>query len=364
MTGLRVLLESQDIYSDLLSPFHYAPKLIHELEQRLKAEQAFKDRPEVLDINIERPLVITGMVRTGSTALQYLTARDPNRQHLQYWLSERPQPRPPRDTWESLPDYQASVARMESVYERAPESKAHHFAAADLPEECGHLMAQTFTDEYWQICSKVPHYNEWYEKADMVPTYRQHKKLLQLISANEPDKPWTLKYPVHLKHLKSFLKVYPDAQIIWTHRDPAAVLESYTSMNAISRTLSCRPETIDSNDLLHEQMEVWADATQRACEIRQQCPQTQFFDMHFNDYMADPIGMVSKAYQYFDIEWTRECELALNKWHDNNPQHKHGKAEKKPLNLTHDQINERFAPYIKTSGVAIKKDAERKRESA
>ena len=61
-----------------------------------------------------------------------------------------------------------------------------HFQAAHIPDECGHLMAQTFTDEYWQICSRVPMYNEWYEHCDMVPTYLQHKRLLQLIGSNEP----------------------------------------------------------------------------------------------------------------------------------------------------------------------------------
>ncbi|WP_194842534.1 sulfotransferase [Endozoicomonas sp. OPT23] len=354
LTGLRVLLESQDQYSDLHSPLHYAPKLVHELEQRLKAEQAFKNRPEILDIEIKKPLVITGMVRTGSTALQYLMARDPNRQHLQYWLSERPQPRPPREEWDDHPDYQATVERINRIYSNAPESKSMHYMEAWLPEECGHLMAQTFTDEYWQICSKVPHYNEWYEKCDMVPTYKQHKKLLQLISANESEKPWTLKYPVHLKHLKSFLKVYPDAQVIWTHRDPASVLESYTTMNAVSRGLSCRPETIDRDDLLKEQMEVWADATERAYDIRKQFPEAQFFDMHFTDYMADPVGMAKKAYDYFGIDWTPDVDQALNQWNDDNPQHKHGKAKKEPLSLTHSQINERFTPYIKQSGVFIK----------
>ncbi len=350
-TGLRVLLEAQDAYSDLLSPMHYAPKLVHELEQRLLAEQTFKERPEVLHIEIDKPLVITGMVRTGSTALQYLVARDPNRQHLQYWLSERPQPRPPRETWESNPSYQATVKRLAHMDEQAPEAKSMHFAAADLPEECGHLMAQTFTDDYWQICSKVPHYNAWYEHCDMVPTYTQHKKLLQLIGSNEPEKPWTLKYPVHLKHLKSFLSVYPDARIIWTHRDPAAVLRSYTNMNATSRTYSCRPETIDRDDLMHEQMEVWADATERAYRVRSQHPEAQFFDLHFDDYMADPVGMVEKAYAWFGIEFSEECARELDAWNRDNPQHKHGKANHRALTLEDERIHERFARYIEASGV-------------
>ena len=92
--GLRKLLEQQDDFCDLKVPIGYSLKLLFMLEQRLKAEQRFKDMPHVLDIAIEKPLVITGMVRTGSTAMQHLAAGDPNRQHMQYWMSEYPQPRP------------------------------------------------------------------------------------------------------------------------------------------------------------------------------------------------------------------------------------------------------------------------------
>jgi hypothetical protein len=354
--GLRKLLEQQDDFCDLKVPIGYSLKLIFMLEQRLKAEQRFKDMPEVLDIKIEKPLVITGMVRTGSTAMQHLAAGDPNRQHLQYWMSEYPQPRPPRETWESHPDFQASRDRLESMYERVPETKAMHYNEAHIPDECAHLMAQTFTDEYWQICSRVPLYNEWYERCDMVPTYTQHKKLLQLIGSNEPEKPWTIKYPVHLKHLKSFLKVYPDARIIWTHRDPASVMSSYTNMNATNRALSVRPETLDRNDLLHEQMEVWADATARAVEIRKQYPDSQFSDVYFEDYVADPVGQMEKAYGHLGIEWTREAEQGMTQWHDEHPQHKHGKhnhTEVEPLAYSREQIQERFSTYINACNVNI-----------
>ena len=308
LLGLRKLLQQQDECCDLKSPLGYSLKLIFMLEQRLLAEQRFKENPQVLELKIEQPLVISGMVRTGTTAMQHLVAADPNRQHLQYWMSEYPQPRPPRETWKDHPDFQACRVRLEGMYERVPETRALHHAAADLPDECGHLLAQTFTDEYWQICSRVPLYNEWYERCDMRPAYRQHKKLLQLIGSNEPDKPWTIKYPVHLKHLKSFLQIYPDALIIWLHRDPASVLSSYTHMNAINRALSVRPETLDHGDLLREQMEGWAEATARAVEIRKQCPQSQFADVHFEDYVAAPVEQMKKAYEHLGIKWTTAAE--------------------------------------------------------
>ncbi|MFK7733410.1 MAG: sulfotransferase [Pseudomonadales bacterium] len=356
MLGLRKLLEQQDDHSDLQIPIGYSLKLIFVLEQRLKAEQRFKDKPDILDIKIEKPLVITGMVRTGSTAMQHLAAGDPNRQHMQYWMSEHPQPRPPRDTWEEHPDFQTTQKRIEANYERVPETRAMHYNEAHIPDECGHLLAQTFTDEYWQICSRVPLYNEWYEHCDMVPTYTQHKKLLQTIASNEPAKPWTIKYPVHLKHLKSFMKVYPDARIIWTHRDPASVLSSYTNMNAINRAQSAWPESIDRDDLLEEQTDVWADATTRAIDIRKLYPESQFADVYFEDYVSDPVAQMEKAYRHLGIEWTQAAEQGMTAWHKDHPQHKHGKHEHRataPKSYSRQKIQERFSKYINACNVNI-----------
>lgn len=356
LIGLRKLLEQQDEFCDLRMPIGYSMKLFFMLEQRLKAEQRFKDNPEFLDIKIEKPLVITGMVRTGSTAMQHLAAGDPNRQHLEYWMSQFPQPRPLRETWEEHEDFQSCQARLDELYKRVPETKAMHFNAAHIPDECAHLMAQTFTDEYWQICSRVPLYNEWYEHCDMVPTYNQHKKLLQMIGSNEPQKPWTLKYPVHLKHLKSFMQVYPDARIIWTHRDPASVLSSYTNMNATNRAMSVREETLDRDDLLHEQMEVWADGTARAVEVREQFPDSQFVDVHFDDFVANPVAQMERAYKHLGIVWTPEAEQGMTQWHQEHPRDKHGThkhTDAKPLAYSRKKIQERFSTYISACDVSI-----------
>lgn len=350
LTGLSVILEALDDDCDLNELGKYAApiKLTHMLKERLLAEQSFKDRPEVLNIDIKKPVVITGMVRTGSTALHYLMARDPNRQNLQYWIGERANPRPPRETWQSNPGFQATQMGLDAMYEMSPDLRAIHYMAADWPDECSHLMAHTFTDDHWQCGRRVPMYNEWYENVDMVPTYTQHKKLIQLIGSNEPEKPWLLKYPVHMKHLKSFLTVYPDAQVIWTHRDPATVMSSYVSLIAGFRNIGARPETIDRDDILNEQMEIWANATERAIEVRRQFPQAQFFDLHFEDFIADPVGQVKKVYGQFGIDWTPECESALNQWNDDNQQNKHGKHShaREALALGREQIHERFSKYI------------------
>lgn len=355
LQGLRVLLEQYDLGCDLSPVGWYAAKLkiVHVLKRRLLAEQAFKDHPEILNNPIRRPIVITGLVRTGSTALHYLLGSDPNRRPLHYWLGEHPQPQPPRSTWESNPEFQASKNSLDMMFEFSPELKAVHFMAADWPEECGHLMAQTFTDDYWECGMSAPHYVKWYEACDMVPTYQRHKKLLQLIGSSEPDKPWLLKYPVHMKHLRSFLEVYPDAMIIWTHRDPSKVMSSYASLLAGFRSLNVT--RVDRNEITREQMEIWASGAERAMEVRKNAPHAQFYDLHFNDFVRDPVGSARKIYDSFGIEWTPECEQALTKWTQENPQEKHGKHGHTldALEVSREEMLDRFGPYINHFNVAV-----------
>jgi hypothetical protein len=355
LQGLRVLLEQYDLGCDLSDIGWYAAKLkmVHVLKRRLLAEQAFKDQPEILEKPIQRPVVITGLVRTGSTALHYLLGRDPNRQPLPYWLGEHPQPRPPQAQWAEHPEFKASKNSLDMMFQFSPELKAVHYMAPDWPEECGHLMSQTFTDDYWECGMSAPHYVKWYEHCDMVPTYRRHQKLLQLIGSNEPDKPWLLKYPVHMKHLRSFLEVYPDALVIWTHRDPSNVLSSYASLLAGFRALNVT--RVDRNEITQEQMEIWASAAERAIDVRANAKQAQFYDLHFSDFVGDPVGSARKIYEGFDIEWTDDCEQALRAWTQENPQEKHGKHGHtlEAIETTREEMLERFSTYINHFNVAV-----------
>jgi hypothetical protein len=354
--GLRVLLETYDIGCDLTDVGWYGAKqkLIHVLTQRLLTERAFQEHPDVLARPIERPLVITGLVRTGSTALHYLMAQDPHRQALPYWLAEHPQPRPPRSGWEAHPDFRASKAMIDMMYGVAPHLKAVHFMAPDWPEECGHLMAQTFTDDYWEAGMRAPHYAQWYEHADLVPTYRRHRKLIQYIGSSQPEKPWLLKYPVHMKHLASFLEVYPDALVIWTHRDPAAVMSSYASLIAGFRRLNV--DRVDEDDIVREQMEIWASGAERAIEVRKGRPAQQFFDLHFRDFVADPVGSVKRIYGHFGLPWAEETEAALTAWQEGNPQHRHGRHDHslEGITVSRQAMRERFSVYIDRFGVEVR----------
>jgi hypothetical protein len=315
------------------------------LEKRLQAEKMWKETPAVLERPVQRPIVILGLVRTGSTALHYLMGQDPGRQSLEYWLAQNPRPRPPRGRWESYTEYRQSVAEIDAMYQANPALKAIHFMRADLCEECRHLLAQSFTDDGFEVTATVPSYSAWYEEADLTGAYVRHRKLVQLIGADDP-RPWLLKYPVHMRHLDVLLSIYPDACIVWTHRDPSRVLRSYASLVAGFRALY--EEGADRRNIARTQLEIWAAGAERAIAVRRQCDPAQFYDLHLADFVADPVGSVERIYRHFGCALSDEGRRRLAAWQADNPEAKHGRHEYagEDLGLGDDEIRERFSGYM------------------
>ncbi len=110
---------------------------------RLYARQGWRERPEFADRD-PRPLIITGMPRTGTTALHKALSMDPQFQGLELWLAQTPMARPPRDTWAGNPLFRKSAAAMSAVVEIAPLIKTIHDMVADEADECLNAMVQSF----------------------------------------------------------------------------------------------------------------------------------------------------------------------------------------------------------------------------
>ncbi len=304
------------------------------LTNRLMANKYWEEHPEVLETKIERPLVITGMVRTGSTALHYLMGANPDMQALPYWIATHPQPRPPEQTWKWQTDLYKAKAELAMMYGLGEGLEAIHHITAEGPEEC----------------RRVPTYAKWYEEGHHVESYRRHKKLIQMIGSTNPDRRWLLKYPVHIRHIDAFFEVYPDACMIQTHRDPAEVLNSYVSLCAHFRRL--QEVDVDRREIALEQMEAWASAVEKGLVAREKHPD-QFHDIYFRDFMKDPIGTIEQAYDRYGVEFTREARVALEKWRVANPQNKWGKHNYKAegADVTREEIHERFSKYMDAMGI-------------
>lgn len=347
--ALRVLLDAYDREAKLHDAGQAATRanLVQLLTTRLRSQaQLTNAAVERAAAAIRRPIIVLGLVRTGSTALHHLLAQDPQLQVLEYWLAARPRPRPPRATWQGEPDYQAAAAEIEAMYAFDPGLRKIHLMAPDLAEECRHFLAQSFTDDSFEVNATVPSYTAWYEGGHHVATYRRHRRLCGLLGGDDPRR-WVLKYPVHLKHLAALLAAYPDACIVQTHRDPAQVMASYVELIAGFRAIFERD--IDRAAIASEQLEVWAAGAERAMAVRAAHDPGQFHDVFFRDFVADPIRAVRGIYARFGLTLSAEAEARMRAWQGGDPDGAHAKPRRAAddLGIPPAVIHDRFAAYLR-----------------
>jgi hypothetical protein len=192
------------------------------LVARLLSQAGFTQHPGYVDVPIERPVFVTGLPRTGTTALHRLLTADPAHQGPELWLTELPQPRPPRETWEADPAYHWLQELYAEHHVENPEFMGIHYMDAASVEECWRLLRQSGKSIGYESMAYVPRYSAWLAKQDWTDAYERHKANLQLIGLNDPEKQWVLKNPSHLVGLDAIMSVYPDALIVYTHREPGA----------------------------------------------------------------------------------------------------------------------------------------------
>lgn len=233
------------------------------------------------------------------------------------------------------------------MYRLDPSLRAVHMMSAEGPEECRHLLQQSFTDDTFDCNATIPSYSEWYAHCDMTPAYQRHRRLLQLIGSTDRGRRWLLKYPVHTGNLRTLLKVYPDARFVQTHRDPTKVIPSICSLVAGWRAMA--EDDIDLPALGRWQLELWSRRLIDGIEARRELgDDARFFDLHFREVQSDPVGAVRRIYAHFGIEMTEEGERAMSAWRAANPPGRYGRHMYDPRDygLTATAVRDAFAPYL------------------
>lgn len=344
--GLEVLLESY-VADAALTPLGNRVKrsfLRGALAARLLSEESWKRHPEHAGVPVERPIFVTGLPRTGTTALHRLLTADPAHQGLEVWLTEMPQPRPPRDTWAANPAFQAIQSGYERHHIDNPEFMGVHFISADMVEECWQLLRQSLRSISYECLAHVPTYSAWLDAQDWRPAYRRHRRNLQLIGLNDVGRRWVLKNPSHLFALDALLEVYPDALIIQTHRSPRTAMASMCSLAA--HASAGWSERFTGAVIGRDQLDLWSRGLERFRAERAKHDQAQFFDVEYDDFVRDPLGTVEAVYARFGLPLDDAARTAMTDLHEESragagrPAHRY---ELSDFGLTGDEIDERFA---------------------
>ena len=331
----------------------------HVLRDRLYAQMWFKRHPEILARPLKNPVVIVGPMRSGTTRLHRLLASDQRFAHLRSFETISPVPRP---EFEDVlagekEDFRPKLAaRIMKVARLAnPRTLSIHPTGPYEPEEeLGLLVASMWSmkhDAQWH----VPSYAQWCEGENPVEAYRHMANLLRLIGWSQQEsslRPWILKTPQHMLDLPALLEVFPDARLIFTHRDPKQVVGSAASL-AWNQTIIYS----DHNDPAQTGRQ-WLGKTatmiERMRAARDAIPRDRMIDVQYDDMETDWRGTMERVYRFLELDMAPAVD-GMQRFLDRSARlkrrpHRYSLAE---FGLRADEVDERFANYTATYGIPV-----------
>ena len=316
---------------------------------RLKVEQVLAKDPTIEQQPITRPVFIIGMPRTGTTILHAMMHEDAANRSPLCWECLLPYPVPQPDTFHDNPQLRTIAKEFDQLFKLVPDFKKKHHMEVDSPQEC--LGINMLDMNSFQSAAQVyiPSYMDWFIKeSDQTETMRFHKRFLQYLQSDgAKGERWLLKSPVHLMRLKEIFEVYPDACIIMTHRTPAKVVPSASSLIASVRSLYSDHEDLERTG--EEQATLWSDYFNRSLEARKDLnKESQILDLRFEDFVSDQVGTIQQIYKHFDWNLTDTALDKMKNFLAQNPKDKHGAHEYslEDFGLTEQEINKQFSNYI------------------
>ncbi len=266
------------------------------LSNLLRLHEEETRRPEILDQPIERPIIIAGLPRSGTTFLHSLLAEDPANLVPRVWQLIHPYP--PREPGaDRRPQRVARQLRM--FHMLAPEFRHLHPIAAGSPQECSEITAHVFASLRFDSTYRIPSYRRWLDAAGHLNAYRFHKRFLQHLQhqAGRPGR-WALKCPDHIFALAAIRSVYPDARLVFVHRDPLAVLLSVARLTGVLREPFTR--RVDKIEIGRDDSSRWLAATELMIAAADADRFGEpIFHVHYPDLVSDPLGTVTAIYRHF-----------------------------------------------------------------
>lgn len=301
-------------------------EVLRHLENRLRVAADWQRWPEMAEVKIEKPIFVVGLPRTGSTTLHDLFVQDPGNRVPLTWECHRPSPPPERASYDSDPRIAACQEHLDITSGALiPEFKAIHPMGALLAQECLMLQAFDFMSIIFTNQFHIPSYQRWVEEVDLRPCYATHRRQLQYMQWRCPGERWVLKSVGHLWGLEALFDLYPDARVVMTHRDPLKLIASHCSL--VSMATSMGSDEVDDLEIGREWGESWERAMRKGIAFRKsgKAAPESFFDMHFSEFIQDPVTMVRRIYQHFGLDLSPAAEQRMSGFLAENPPGKHGK---------------------------------------
>jgi hypothetical protein len=325
--------------------FSFAFTVIESLAKRLYIQDNFNTHPEILEIPVSRPLFITGLPRTGTTLIHNLISRDPGWRVLLYWELLYPYHREDIGNFEQ---YAINLVEqgLKALYSMRPEFIYRHETTATGPEECFNLIRLTFYSIAWANEWYLTGYLKWFLQQDMTDSYRYYRKLLQLLLRRKQGQHLLLKCPAHLFTIDALYKVFPDANVVWMHRNPCKSIASGLSLLSVFHDISS-----GANEFLELYLIYFKKSLEKAMEI-EKSGSKQLKSISYKALVQNPTAVIRDIYDWFGYSRDVEIEKNILNWLAENPQHKHGvhKYKLEDFGFTETDTRDRFSNYFDEYG--------------
>lgn len=323
--------------------------LLRYASNRLLIQDTWNRHPEILDIKIEQPIIVAGLPRSGTTHLVNLLGADQRLHSLPLWESYEPVPHPSEPaTWDTAdPRYQRCAAAWESMQQSMPLLAAMHPMDPDHIHEELELMGPDFASYNFEWLSRSPRWRDHYYATDQTPHYEYLRDVLKILQWRRGPGRWVLKCPQHLEQLPVLRRVFPDATVVITHRDPVAVIQSAVTMLAYGDRM--RRRSIDTEGLAHYWVDRIEHLLQACMRDRGVWPEAQSIDVLFHEFMADDLAMVERIHHKAGLEMTPAAHAQLAQYIEANPRGKEGRMVydlKGDFGVDPRQLQERFGFYF------------------
>jgi hypothetical protein len=311
MEGLRILLAALDDEADLSVVGRIAARwdAVRCLRNLIQMRDAEDRSPAIATIPIQRPLIITGLPRSGTTFLHRLLDCDPRTLSPACWQTMAPYP-PERGRDRRI---ETTDRQLRSFARMAPGFRDVHPLSATMPQECTEITAQIFQSLRYDTTFRVPRYLDWLDAHGHDLAYRFHKRFLQHLQHQTVDDAaavqWVLKCPDHVFALDAIHAVYPDARIVFVHRDPLKVLPSVARLTEILRKPFAR--TQNAAEIGAQVTSRWRLGVEAMARAADDDAAGAIFHIQYRTLTDDPLATVTALYDHFQMPLNDAARAAM-----------------------------------------------------
>jgi Sulfotransferase family len=326
--------------------------VLRSLANLLKLDEAEEANPSIVERSIAEPIFITGLPRSATTFLHTLLAQDPANAVPRGWQFIYPYPRSVLGLDLRRLEVEAEFALFRLL---SPGVSALHPISADAPQECTDITAQVFQSLRFDTTHRVPSYQRWLSAHGHYGAFRFHRRFLQHLDAQAPGRRWVLKSPDHVFALDAIRSVYPDARIVFLHRDPLSVVASCVKLVELLHKPFTRH--IDRDELGDQVSTRLIESSEKMAKAA--CNNPDVLNLHYREIVARPMEAVATLYRHCGMNLSGEAEARMRRWLRHPHRRRHPRYNLQEFGLDARDLNRRFARYMQAFHVTPEASAAR-----